>query len=961
MHLSKRRPTSTQAQESERGRREEMNPTDQRSITSQTHLWLALTALSSALGLALPLLERYLKLFEKDSALKPYSGAGLLVLAVVFFFIWRRVSAHEVSTIARPELVCLKVRSVGDLLGRESDVENLVSLCIKEKQIHLIGESGVGKSSLLNVGILPELDRRGIRTLYLDSLVGSEDLARTALATALWSRLSRDERQAAGLPINPDASRSAEVLRNIRSQTPFPIVIAFDTFELYLVTQRDDLRSVDGSWIDSSELLAKNRFWAELALLQREGVISLLFVARNDDSSALCAFGFTTPKVRPLFPLGSETIIQRLNDLSNAGFVARPNLGWDVLKMRLAADLSPDGVLPAQMTLALRGLMQLPRLTLREYLRVGALPGIESMVIRKHLAGAARTSGLREHDVLTMLTSVFDRKTGEPQPLTVANFHQLLRERRELNQGDRVSPAKIDKALEFFEIHNVLRKRADPSTNEPAWCLYHDYLHRAIRHTERQMNVWSFRLEAQHEAFRNSTGPLHQWGVLLPIILQIQLLYQRLRGRLQFGPHRGFAILSSLRFLPLVCLLLVPVLAADAGLLFPGSLVIQQQLTASGISFFRHIHTRSEILAAARDQAQQLAHVLDSRVSETGWELPEVPQKVLPDLWAHAQALRARLADATVAGKQAKELVRRINLMFSDQYLFRDSDGVKVGWPASVKVDYARVEPLVWTVSALASVLPRINPADIETRQIAETRLRETESIAERYFQATTGGWNRFPTQDDNTVHSTYASLMALQMLLDCKDAGFDYHVGQHTADEVIRNTGRWLKQSYGCDLNQCGWREMPADPDSQTILRNLSLQSFSILLRAQEFIGWKLSGFLTPKMIGDIRSLLVSGAHTDRDAGQRLTLGFFDHLGRQRTSDDNIVFLGLPWATELGRLGLALAPRLGLSEREIRLIRHNLGDLLILEGSKYTRDATTRATYLASEFLLVLGSVSSI
>jgi hypothetical protein len=101
------------------------------------------------------------------------------------------------SRLLQPEALLLKADNPAHLRGRSEDIERLSTLCYEYQQVHLVGESGAGKSALVQAGLCPALraDAR-LFPIYLD--VWGQDWQegpRTALTYALWEALSERDRE----------------------------------------------------------------------------------------------------------------------------------------------------------------------------------------------------------------------------------------------------------------------------------------------------------------------------------------------------------------------------------------------------------------------------------------------------------------------------------------------------------------------------------------------------------------------------------------------------------------------------------------------------------------------------------------------------------------------------------------------------------------------------------------------
>ncbi len=105
----------------------------------------------------------------------------------------------ERSRLRRPAALWLRADRPEHLIGRERDVERLTKLCKDFRLIFLVGESGAGKSALLQSGLVPswaESQSSDFFPIYLD--VWGEDWEkgpRQSLCDCVWKALSANDRK----------------------------------------------------------------------------------------------------------------------------------------------------------------------------------------------------------------------------------------------------------------------------------------------------------------------------------------------------------------------------------------------------------------------------------------------------------------------------------------------------------------------------------------------------------------------------------------------------------------------------------------------------------------------------------------------------------------------------------------------------------------------------------------------
>ena len=321
--------------------------------------------------------------------------AGLLSpsLALMGPWLYRR------SRLVGPDALKLPNDEPGLFLGRDDDVERLTACCRDNPLTCLVGESGVGKSAIVRLGLLRHWPDAGRMTpLVIDP--GRQDWVegpREALAEAL---------ERAGRPTGR-------------------LLIVFDQLDDYQIRHRRHfLEDGVAVWKGVDAILAENPFWADLAALIRSGRVHALFVTRSDASIGLDSLKVVRPtRNYELGRLPSEYVADLLDRLTDKGAVQDPGYGWSRLKARLAHDLTVDGlVLPVQMTVTLRALRYLRTLTVAEYERAGGLRGLRAMAIMRQVAEVATAARLDKPRVLGLVVALVDRQTMRSTPRTTGEL-----------------------------------------------------------------------------------------------------------------------------------------------------------------------------------------------------------------------------------------------------------------------------------------------------------------------------------------------------------------------------------------------------------------------------------------------------------------------------------------------------------------------------------------------------------
>lgn len=145
--------------------------------------------------------------------------------------------------------------------GRDNDIQKLIELIYRENVVLLYGESGVGKSSIIYAGLLPQLETEGIYVICVNTRSGfvTEDL----LAENVIKKLSRKDDT---LDIISIFSSIASNLRKDDGR----LIICFDQFENIFSGPLEDQNKL-GEVL--SKLIDANK---------KFGTITFLFSLRSD-------------------------------------------------------------------------------------------------------------------------------------------------------------------------------------------------------------------------------------------------------------------------------------------------------------------------------------------------------------------------------------------------------------------------------------------------------------------------------------------------------------------------------------------------------------------------------------------------------------------------------------------------------------------------------------------------------
>ena len=201
---------------------------------------------------------------------------------------------------------------IGDrdiFFGRDAVIEELASEISRHKVLIINGQSGSGKTSLINAGLIPRLAENGYLYVYFRDYTNPLEQMREYF---------RDHPNFA--ITGADKRSLLQILRTIRSQQESPVVVIFDQFERFLINvgaqpRREflqQLRECLECDLTADELnlviLLRDDFYGKL-LLEAEAIIPTF----NTDSHHHNLRTLDRDEAR-------QAIIQPLNDIPNIGY-----------------------------------------------------------------------------------------------------------------------------------------------------------------------------------------------------------------------------------------------------------------------------------------------------------------------------------------------------------------------------------------------------------------------------------------------------------------------------------------------------------------------------------------------------------------------------------------------------------------------------------------------------------------
>ncbi|WP_341677779.1 hypothetical protein [Niveibacterium sp. SC-1] len=527
---------------------------------------------------------------------KPLAALLTAGLAIFVLAIWRTRKPR--STLRQAQAFELRVNSEAELVGRNTDVDDLLALLDQSCLVFLIGESGSGKSALVAHGLIPAIKRAPAQLPVLVDAYGTDWVLGPlrAVATVLWEALDPTERERIGQKDRPPPNQItcdflATLLDSISQQLGRMPLVVFDQFDDCQVRHRARFLTDKRAWLSPRQLQQRNPLWRTLGERVRAGSIRCLFVTRSDTASGLRSVEFlAAPPTKPLDRLAAIF----LNDilLRLAPVVANPESGWDGLRAQLKVDLEHDNaLLPQQVRTVLLGVRELDSLDVQSYQHAGGLAGMEARYVARCITQAARASGNDEERIRAIVREMVERQDGGVSKTRSVPDLQLA--------GLIPDAAKREAALARLTERELIRRVPNAETGVDDWRLDHDCLAHAIDEDERRSARYSVLLREHARRWRRA-GPRRRdrWRALLPLGTQIRLAWARLRGELNtYGEETRFARISLLRFAP-------PLLATAL-------------VSATGLVLWRDVETEREAQRIVAGLGSSKERILEA------WMAPE--------------------------------------------------------------------------------------------------------------------------------------------------------------------------------------------------------------------------------------------------------------------------------------------------------------------------------------------------
>ena len=167
-----------------------------------------------------------------------FRSAGLwtgVAVGVALIFVGLYVRFRKASRLLKIDALRIDSDNPKHLIGRGEKIDQLEHLCRDSYLVHLVGESGAGKSALVRSGFVPKLrEDESLLPVYMDTWGQDwEHGPRTALMAALWTTLTEEDRGKLKLETRPEPDQLSDLLKRLQSELGRTPLLIFDQFDDY--------------------------------------------------------------------------------------------------------------------------------------------------------------------------------------------------------------------------------------------------------------------------------------------------------------------------------------------------------------------------------------------------------------------------------------------------------------------------------------------------------------------------------------------------------------------------------------------------------------------------------------------------------------------------------------------------------------------------------------------------------
>jgi WD40 repeat protein len=398
--------------------------------------------------------------------------------------------------------------------GREGTVAELLARVLVSRMVLLFGESGTGKSSLINAGLIPALEKEGlnperlrVRPIPEEPILIERIPARDADDNPFLPSILDEKR----VDIDADLTVPCSLerfLKTIHEAEAYPVLI-FDQFEeLFTLFAQDRDKAVADLLDAIFEIVSNENLRVKVVIVIREDFLGKLeILAKNypqvfdhrvrlghlDQNSArkaiLGPFENTNPFPSRLTPELAERIIQ---DLSNS----QPNVQIQPTQLQIICSRLWEEYAPKR-----------SEITVEEFAELGKVKGIIERFFESELAGVEPALRSQTVEILGHLIT----ESGTRDVVSQDRLNRLITV--EEDRG-RQEPSLTQIVLEDLEERRVIYKTAQRGTYY--YELANEYLVKPIQQLAREQERAKVERQARAKVMARAT-----WIVIASLIVAL--------------------------------------------------------------------------------------------------------------------------------------------------------------------------------------------------------------------------------------------------------------------------------------------------------------------------------------------------------------------------------------------------------------------------------------------------------
>jgi hypothetical protein len=421
--------------------------------------------------------------------------------------------------------------------------------------------------------------------------------------------------------------------------------------------------------------------------------------------------------------------------------------------------------------------------------------------------------------------------------------------------------------------------------------------------------------------------------------------YDDLKRRDEDRRRKRQRIVVSLTVVALLSISTTYVAAVDDGLNLPESTRLREIIDTHRWSVFRPIYSADRISAEASLVRKELL-ISDEKhcLTEAGFPAGSDDRDQKSGVWASSQLACGVLHCPEASEPQVETALRAIESAFESSQLM-EYQGSPLGWLASKNEIYPSFEPTAWTCAALAAALGRSNCLKGVRREKFETWLGVAQKSMAR-FEFKPGCYSSYATADPSFGGSDYSTVLALGVMLDCKEGKLAWQGSMGQLDAKLRSAVEFLCSHFRASKTPPGWTlVVNSNWDASP---GLTMQILAELLRAQ-----RVAHITVPERIfNSARDWVEFAAKTiDIEDKDYFTQTFVTPEQQLAQADRTVGFLHQPWAIALLLEWRQVASALHDARYQLALADRGLSYQIVDRASETVQSGTTLPFYFSAEY----------